>query len=126
MRWVFTAINYAGERVARVVGEDRGGVEAQVLNLHIDRIPGEPQADLVQEPWSENMGFAEGQRSGDRGVRVAAQKRPVGLPQRPAATAQRQQQHRVPAGPHPPAGRPLTGVDENILGRVSGFGRGRS
>src|SRR5437667_11460172 len=75
MRWVFTAINYAGERVARAVGEDRGGVEAQVLNLHIDRIPGEPQADLVQEPWSESMGFAETQRSGDRGVRVAAAER---------------------------------------------------
>src|SRR5436190_12625952 len=75
MRWVFTAVNYAGERVARAVGEDRGGVEAQVLNLHIDRIPGEPQADLVQERWSESMGFAETQRSGDRGVRVAATER---------------------------------------------------
>ena len=72
MRWVFTAINYSGERVARAVGEDRGGVEAQVLNLHIDRIPGEPQADLVQEPWCESMGFAETQRSGDRRVRILA------------------------------------------------------
>ena len=50
MRRVFMAINYAGQRVAGGVGEDRGGVEAQVLNLLIYRIPGVPQADLVQEP----------------------------------------------------------------------------
>src|SRR5690349_19774311 len=75
MRRVFTAVDYAGQWVAGGVGEDRGGVEAQILNLLVDGIPGEPQADLVQEPGSERMGFAEGQRLGDRGVRVAAAER---------------------------------------------------
>ena len=42
MRGVFTAIDDAGERVARGVGEDGAGVEAQVLNLLVNRVAGEP------------------------------------------------------------------------------------
>src|SRR5207247_11479059 len=72
---IFAAIHDSGQRLARSIREDCGGVEAEVLNRHGDRIPRESCPDLIQEPWGEGVGFTNDQRSGNGSAQIAAAER---------------------------------------------------
>src|SRR2546430_757030 len=75
MHQIFAAIDDSGQRLTRGIRENCGGVEAEILSSHGDRVPRESCPDLIQEPWREGVGLTDDQRSCNGTAHVAAAER---------------------------------------------------